>query len=151
MPNSPRNEWEVSFFGLCFFQKTLFSSYQCCRSHQTTLKSQTLNAYRQLQPLQCKNGHYYCEGTLSQRCNPDKFSISTQKEHITSDFSFSLYLGLQSLTPRHHDHFVFEKLYFELLCKWSLCHVLNRFRCPSDCSRRFPSTFFSDCIKRRTY
>ena len=132
-----------------FFQKTLF--HQCCRLHQKALKSQTLNAYRRLQRLQCKNGHYYCQGTLGQRCNPGKFPISTRKEHITSDFSFSLYLGLQSLTPRHLMILFCQKLYFQLPSKWSLCHVLNRFRSPSDYSGRFPWKFFSDCIKQRKY
>lgn len=149
MPNCPRKEWEVSLFGLRFFQKTLF--HQCCRLHQKALKFQTLNAYRRLQRLQCKNGHYYCQGTLGQRCNPGKFPISTRKEHITSDFSFSLYLGLQSLTPRHLMILFCQKLYFQLPSKWSLCHVLNRFRSPSDYSGRFPWTFFSDCVKQRKY
>ena len=44
-----------------------------------------------------------------------------------------------------------QKLYFQLPSKWSLCHVLNRFRSPSDYSGRFPWTFFSDCIKQRKY
>ena len=47
--------------------------------------------------------------------------------------------------------FFCQKLYFQLPSKWSLCHVLNRFKCPSDSSGRFPWTFFSDFIKQRKY